>query len=205
MENICYIVGASGENFENFIPNDGDLIIASDGGYEQLIKKGYTPDILIGDVDSLDISDVSCKVIRHPVMKDDTDTILCIKYGMEKGYKNFVIYGGLGGKRISHSYANIQALAFIKDSGCFGKLISENCEIFMLENSKIEFDKGKSGHVSVFSYTNRSCGVSEKGLKYEITDVEISNRFPIGVSNSFTGAPSFISVKDGTLLIILES
>lgn len=205
MKNICYIVGASGENFESFIPNDGDLIIASDGGYEQLTRKGYTPDILIGDLDSLNISDISCEIIRHPVMKDDTDTVLCIKYGMEKGYKNFVIYGGIGGKRLSHSYANIQALAYIAESNCFGKLVSENCEVFMLKNSKIEFDENKSGHISVFSYTDKSFGVSEYGLKYEISNVTLDNRFPLGVSNSFTGKPSFVSVNNGTLLLIVES
>lgn len=205
MNNTCYIVGASGENFENFTPVTGDLVIASDGGYKQLIQKGYTPDVLIGDLDSLSDVEILCDLIRHPVIKDDTDTLLCVKYGMEKGYKNFVIYGGLGGARISHSYANIQTLAFLTDAGCHGKLISENCEIFMIKDGKLSFDKEKSGHISVFSYTDISHGVCEKGLKYEIENANVKSNFPIGVSNSFVGTPSEVSVSDGTLLIILES
>ena len=38
--------------------------------------------------------------------------------------------------------------------------------------------------------------------KYELSDVELTNDFPIGVSNEFAGKPVEITVKKGALLII---
>ena len=205
MKRICYIVGASGEGFKPFTPDKNDLVIACDGGYNTLTENGYTPDILIGDLDSLPDTEISCNVIRHPVMKDDTDMMLCIKYGLDKGYRHFIIFGGIGGKRFSHSYANIQALAFLTEEDCFGKLIFDGGEMFMVKNGTAEFDKDTKGDISVFSYTDTCTGVSEKGLKYGLDDATIDSFFPVGVSNSFTGQPASVSVKNGTLLIIVEN
>ena len=55
-------------------------------------------------------SQVTCPDIIHvPVEKDDTDTLLCLKYGMELGYREFLMIGGIGG-RLDHTMANIQTL-----------------------------------------------------------------------------------------------
>lgn len=204
MNGICYIAGASGEDFNNFELKNEDLLIASDGGYTQLIKKGYNPDVLIGDLDSLNNTIPNdIKVIKHPVMKDDTDTMLCIKYGIEKGYRKFVIFGGMGG-RLSHTYANIQSLAYLTESGYECRLSSQSSDVYMIKNGKIVFDECSSGHISVFSYSETSYGVCESGLKYTVENAVLTNKFPLGVSNSFIGKPAEISVKDGVLLIITE-
>ena len=204
MKKICYIVGASGEDFYSFIKGPYDLLIACDGGYSALKKKGLCPDVLIGDLDSLD-GDIpnDIEVIRHPVMKDDTDTMLCIKYGIEHGYESFVIFGGMGG-RLSHTYANIQALAYLSERNMVGRLVSDKCMITLVKNGKISFDKNESGDISVFAYGKSAYGVCEKGLKYSIENATLTDDFPLGVSNSFTGQASEISVSDGTVLIIAE-
>lgn len=204
MSGVCYITGASGEDFDNFELKAGDLLIASDGGYEALIKKGYTPDVLIGDFDSMQFVEAPCETIRHPSIKDDTDTMLCIKYGMEKGYRNFTVFGALGGERMSHTYANIQTLAYAVEKGCFCRLVSKKQEVFMIKNGSVEFDKDMQGYVSVFAYSEKAYGVYEVGLKYELKNSILDSSFPLGVSNSFIGRTSKISVKKGALLIIVE-
>jgi thiamine pyrophosphokinase len=47
-------------------------------------------------------------------------------------------------------------------------------------------------------------GVSIRGAKYCVEDVKLTNNFPLGVSNSFTGKDAEISVKEGKLLIIWD-
>ena len=166
MGNTCYIVGASGEDFDSFNVEKGDLIIASDGGYKYLTEKGYTPHILIGDFDSFEYFDVKklpkhIQIIQHPVIKDDTDTMLCIKHGISKGYKRFVIFGGMGG-RISHTYANVQSLAYLADIGHFGRLSSTKCDIYVIKNERLVFDSSNKGSISVFAYGDTANGVCEK-------------------------------------------
>ena len=76
------------------------MIIAADGGYDHIKKAGIVPDIIIGDMDSLDDkskTDVSClhndiEIYRLPVEKDDTDMLAAIRIGLDKGYKDFIIF-----------------------------------------------------------------------------------------------------------------
>ena len=74
----------------------------------------------------------------------------------------------------------------------------------MIHNSKISFEKEEEGYISVFSLSDRSEGVSLRGLKYLLEDAVLTNVFPLGASNEFLGEVSEIEVRDGTLLIITE-
>ena len=85
-----------------------------------------------------------------------------------------------------------------------GRLVSDKCMITLVKNGKISFDKNESGDISVFAYGKSAYGVCEKGLKYSIENATLTDDFPLGVSNSFTGQASEISVSDGTVLIIAE-
>ena len=59
-------------------------------------------------------------------------------------------------------------------------------------------------HVSVFSYTERCWGVTLRGLSYPLEDGELDQNFPLGVSNSMVEDSASVSVKEGSLLIILS-
>ena len=88
----CYIYGAmpcgSTEKLE-----EGDLLIAADGGYAYL--QGQKPDLVVGDFDSLGYVPEGEQIIRHPVQKDDTDMLLAVREGLKRGYRKFVLYGGI--------------------------------------------------------------------------------------------------------------
>ena len=43
-----------------------------------------------------------------------------------------------------------------------------------------------------------------KGLYYPLEKGTLTAGFPLGVSNHFTGAPGRISVREGSLLVILS-
>ena len=112
----CIIVGA-GECTGLLQPVDkSDCLIAADGGLAHVQALGLTPDIILGDFDSLGYVPEGANVF--PVRKDDTDTMLAIRRGLELGYHNFLIYGGLDGPRLDHTLANIQSLLFLNLRGC---------------------------------------------------------------------------------------
>ncbi|MEA4987868.1 MAG: thiamine diphosphokinase, partial [Anaerovorax sp.] len=82
--------------------HDDDFIICADGGYELAKKEGIVPHIVIGDFDSGNAPEKDSETVIHvPAEKDDTDTLLCLKYGIETGFHVFGIVGGIGG-RLDH-------------------------------------------------------------------------------------------------------
>ena len=124
-----------------------------------------------------------------------------MKEGLAKGYKTFHIYGGTG-DRPEHTFANIQALAYLSKNGARGYLFGENHIITAVTNGEISFNEDKKGYISVFAYSNEARGVFISGLKYELNDKLILNDMPIGVSNEFIGQNSKISVADGTIIVV---
>ena len=52
MEPVCYSVGAAATE-ELPSVREGDFLIAADRGYEALRAAGHTPDLILGDFDSL--------------------------------------------------------------------------------------------------------------------------------------------------------
>lgn len=203
--NTCYIVG--GGDFDGFFDkkNKGDLIIAADKGYEHLKKVGLVPDIIVGDFDSSKEPDFKEKIKLKPE-KDMTDTYAAVEIGIEKGYKNFVIYGGLGG-RVSHTMANISLAHEFKNKGIDIKLKSKKILIFIIKDKlSCKFDKSKENYfVSIFSLSEIAKKVTIKGLKYELEDYDLANSMQLGVSNETISKDYEISLKEGQLLIIYEN
>ena len=200
---ICYIFGALDTDVADFKPQESDLIIAADGGYSTLKKLNIKPDLVVGDFDSLGAIPENENVIKHPVKKDDTDTLLAVKIGLEKGYKTFVIYGAIGG-RLDHTVATIQTATFVAENGGIAYIYDGNYTVTTIKNSSIKFKNTPKGYVSVFTLSGVAKGVTITGLLYETNDVELTPSFPIGVSNEFIGKESEIAVKDGVLTIIFE-
>lgn len=205
LKGICYIIGACGEFSSKFSLNcnENDLIIAADGGYDTLKVNGIKPDILLGDFDSITEIPEHIKLIEHPVKKDDTDTFLAYKTAFSKGYKNFVILGGVGG-RIDHTIANIQTLLNIAKNGGRGFLIGQNNVMTTIFNSSIEFSEIYTGNLGVFAQGNDAYNVTISGLKYAADNITIKSDTPIGVSNEFIGDRAVISVKNGSILVVWD-
>lgn len=128
--------------------------------------------------------------------------MFALKLGLEKGYRRFYVYGGLGGKRPDHTIANMQALLYLLSHGARGWLFGEKYVWTAIENSTLRIEG--EGDVSVFCIDGRAEGVSIKGLKYELNDAGITSDFPLGVSNSFAARQAEISVKSGRLLIMYD-
>jgi thiamine pyrophosphokinase len=66
------------------IAKDCDLLIAADGGAKYLIDIGLTPQVIIGDMDSVDPdirkNNGGIEHIRYPEAKDKSDTELAMEY-----------------------------------------------------------------------------------------------------------------------------
>ena len=74
----------------------------------------------------------------------------------------------------------------------------------VVQNETIHFQKEKEGFFSMFALQQRAEGVTIRGMKYPLEDAVVTDDFPIGISNEFIGEASEITVKKGTLLLILS-
>ena len=208
----CIIIAAGEITVNQIEVQDDDFVIAADGGLIYCDYLKLVPDVIIGDFDSLSgkrMDDVevmehlkSKNIIRLPVEKDDTDTIACVKYGLEKGYRDFRIYSACGGKRLDHVIANIQTLLYIKNRGAEGYLIDRDRTIFVIKNETLEFKDSMKGRMSLFSMGDRAT-VTIRGMKYNAESTVITNDFPLGVSNEFTGENASVTVADGAVLCMV--
>ena len=200
---ICYLVGA-GDFHGQLSAGDDDIIIAADGGYDNLIRFGYKPDILIGDLDSVK-SDIpeGTRIIRFPKEKDETDMFLSYEAGVKLGYDEFVMLGATGG-RLDHTYANLSLLLYAKERGHNVTVIDEHGMILCIKNESVTLSGVTGSTLSVFAIGGVAEGVSIVGAKYEVENTTLTPSFPLGVSNEFIGNNVRITVRDGALLIIAE-
>ncbi len=200
----CYIVGA-GDFSGCPEPNEDDFVIAADGGYEALIRHVVRCDLLIGDFDSLSELPPAAQLetVKYPVEKDDTDTFLAYKLGVERGYTRFRIYGGTGG-RGDHTFANICLLHHAALAGHEATLHSDGWVYRVIKDGTITLFGNPGEHLSVFAVGGEAQGVSIAGAKYEAKDITLTPDYPLGVSNSFTDTECKISVRDGALLLMYQ-
>lgn len=197
----CYIIGAGDITDPKICAKAEDLIICADGGYKYKKLLGRECDLVVGDFDSFGrVPDTENKKVA-PCEKDETDMMLAVLCGYEKGCDNFVLLGALGGDRCDHSIANIQLLSFIASKGGRGTIIHGDNVMTAFKDSSITLEKELNGYVSVFSLRDESRGVTIKNLKYTLENAVLRGDTPIGVSNEFIGERAFVEVKDGTLLV----
>ncbi len=212
----CIVVCAGDLEISDIPVKEEDLIIAVDGGYMYCNIFEIEPDVIIGDLDSLEekyVKQIETKyseeetvprrLIRLNPEKDDTDTLAALRYGLEQGCKEFHLYGAMGG-RLEHTIANIQCLLFLKNAGAKAYIWDGCMMMTIVRDEAISFREEMEGVLSVFAIGGTAKGVSEKGLKYQLTDAVIKEDFPIGISNEFIGEKAEISVEEGTLLVIVR-
>ena len=199
---ICCIVCAG--EFKGLDKNllADNFVIAADGGLKYLNEAGIIPNLLVGDFDSINEHNVSCEVIRLKKEKDETDTLVCIQEGIKRGYNQFYIFCGTGG-RVDHTIANIQSLIYLSKRKCIGFLFDGEQVITVASyQSELSFSKDANGYVSIFAVNGETAGVTLTGLKYSLNNAVLTAEFPLGVSNSFIGKESQIACKNGNLAVV---
>ncbi len=203
MPGICYVAGAMPLS-PTLLPHPqpGDLVIAADRGYLNLQEAGVSPDLVVGDFDSLGYRPDHPNLIALPAEKDDTDMVFALRRGLELGYRRFVLLGGLGG-RLDHTLANLQTLNWLTEQEAAGILAGEGIAATVLRNGTLSFPASRTGMLSVFAF-GQARGVTLSHLKYPLEDATLTDSFPLGVSNEFLDSPATVTVREGALLLLWQ-
>lgn len=203
----CVILGAGpirdDQACRSFLLED-DYILCADGGYVHARRMGIRPDLLIGDFDSMPIpEDAGCEMLSYPPEKDDTDMLLALKCGLARGFCDFLILGGLGG-RLDHTVANFTVLAYALSHSARAVLRDEKNAAILLRDAAIRLPACHGFKMSVFPYGGGAQGVNLRGVKYPLADYTMEPYCTLGVSNELLPGGGEVSVKSGTLLLLFS-
>lgn len=201
----CVILCASPNTSISFLKETvkpDDFLLCADGGYKYAEAIGRKPDLLIGDFDSSEKPESSYEIISFPPEKDDTDSFLALKIGIDRGFTDFLLLCGIGG-RIDHTLANLALFPFAISKGVTLKIADEQNVLETIRDESREIKKRKQGeNLSVFPLGGYAYGVTLKGVKYPLSEYTMEPVCPLGVSNEIIGDVADVSVRKGTLLIV---
>ncbi|VVC00724.1 Thiamin pyrophosphokinase, catalytic domain [uncultured archaeon] len=182
----------------------GDFIVAVDGGANKLVKTKFAPDVIIGDMDSINNTALKkfrkCKLIRYPHEKDFLDLELALGYCIEKKFSKIIILGALG-SRADMSLTNVFLLSQIP-KGISARIMHENQEIYLVPSKKFSIGGVPGERISLFPIQGEVKGLSLEGFRYGLKNHDLRFGIGKGLSNEFKCKKARISFKDGMLLCV---
>jgi thiamine pyrophosphokinase len=186
----------------------GDFVIAADGGAAHSMVLGIEPDVIIGDLDSLDRDAIEhfrqrqVEIIPHPTSKDATDLELALNYALQQMPDEIIVLGALG-ERWDHSLGNILLLANSEYHSVPIRMISGAVEIGLVQPSRAYLISGSHGDlVSLIPLGGDAGGITSCGLEYPLDDGRLKYGATRGISNTLIAEKATVSIEQGILLCL---
>ena len=204
MERKAAFIYTGGTVFEEYVienPEKGDLVIAADAGYLTAKKMGITPDILLGDFDTLGVENIpeGIECLRVPAEKNDTDTQLAVQVAAERGAEEITIVGGMSG-RIDHTLSTLAILEDLwerKAGRIFAILTDGKNRVRFIRNGGAILSRSQYRFFSLIAADPLVKGITLEGCKYPLKNGRISRRNQWAVSNEIVGNCALIEIRRG--------
>ena len=183
---------------------EDDFIIAADGGTRHAIELGRTPNIIIGDLDSLPVnlepSTLNIELMQFPADKNETDLELAIQHALTLNPQEIIIIGALGG-RLDQTLGNIALISNLQPATCNLKLNDGLEEVFFCHDHA-EVNGAAGDIVSLIPWQGEVTGILTHGLKWVLQNETLYPHKTRGISNEMTGDTATIKIKSGLLLVV---
>ena len=202
MKKVDAIILAKGDYPSADVPvqllKEAPYVVCCDGGANEYIEKGYTPDIIIGDGDSLSEENrrLYADLIHHNPDQETNDQTKAIQFLLSQGKKRIAIVGATG-KREDHTIGNISLLMEYMRMGVEVCMYTDY-GVFVPCKDTCVFECRPGQQVSIFNFTAK--GLKSKGLAYPIYDF---TSWWQGTLNRCTDA-SFTIEAEGEYLVFLN-
>ena len=169
-----------------------------DGGADKLITMGYTPDVILGDLDSISKKKMICNstvVYLEDQSKNDLEK--SITWCLNQGVDELELFGFSNG-RDDHHLAN---LFIMKDysNKLKMKMYTDRSLIFCI-NEHSTFSSKANQIISIFTF-NKKTIINTTGLKYKLKNSPLTSPSQ-GISNLATGSSFSVNPSDWTFIII---
>jgi thiamine pyrophosphokinase len=183
-----------------------DRIVAADGGANWLLEQGRTPDLLVGDLDSVRpevlawLQARGCQIQRHPPQKDETDAELALAAAAALEPQEIAILGALGG-RMDHALANLALLAMPALRGIHVRIWDDTSLIWLVQDES-EIEGAPGDLVSLLPWGGDARGIVTEGLAYPLQGETLRMGPSRGVSNVLVGRRARVRLQAGSLLVV---
>ncbi|MBR1707909.1 MAG: thiamine diphosphokinase [Clostridia bacterium] len=178
-----------------------DLVIAADRGMEAFLGVGITPDIWVGDMDSVNpavlaMVEDKLNVLRLPCRKDDTDGEIAVKTAIERGCDDICILGACGG-RLDHALGNLALLRYAQLHGAHAEILDERVRIEAVQEELTIC--GESGDTVSLIPMSTAEGVTLTGFSYPLCDETLYPFETRGISNVLISDTATVQVRQGVV------
>jgi len=183
-----------------------DFIICADGGTRHALALNLTPNLVIGDMDSIQndqwqrLQALGVAVELFPRDKNETDLELAINRAIELEPREIVIVAALGG-RLDQTIGNIALLTDLQ-LATFNVRLDDGVEEMLFCRNQVQV-QGRSGDiVSLIPWGNPVRGVQTQGLKWILDNETLYPEKTRGISNEILSELASVKISSGNLLII---
>ena len=172
-----------------------DLVVAADGGARYALEAGVVPDLVVGDMDSLE-EDLALEVERrgaslerHPVRKDKMDGHLAVLAARERGATTADLLCALGG-RLGALFAVTHILLGAERIGLHSSVVADRGRIFVVEDGSRTVEGDPQDSISIFPMSGPAAGVTLEGMEYPLENATLEPGDTLGFHNELIGDAS---------------
>jgi thiamine pyrophosphokinase len=203
------VVVAGGDPPTTFSLPDGAWIIAADSGVDIAYGLGWTPDVAIGDFDSVTPVGLArarrdgVEIIEHPAAKDETDIELALREAIHRGATEVTVVA-LGGGRLDHFLANVLALGAGDLASARVSAVTDTAKVVVVRGGDppVPLEGVPGDLVTLLPVGGPAAGIVTSGLLYPLDHDTLPAGTSRGVSNVVTSVPATVALEAGTLLAI---
>jgi thiamine pyrophosphokinase len=182
------------------------LIVAADGGARVAAAFGLSPQVVIGDMDSLSEDELAAlarvaEILRYPEAKNETDLELALLYAVEHGAHWIRVVGGVG-DRLDQTLSNVYLMALPVLSDCDVRMVAGKQEAWLIGAGTHTVEGAAGDTLSLIPLNGTVRGVKTDGLHYPLRDEDLFFGPARGVSNVMNGDRASVTVREGVLLVV---
>ena len=184
-------------------------VLAANGGTNHLMTLDHAPDVVIGDLDSLNgetrawLEKTAVSLIVHPSAKDETDLELALLYAVEQYDDPVYVIGGFGG-RFDQTLANILLLAHPHLQEQDIRFLTAHEQAWLVTSeTTVAGEVGDT--ISLIPLGGDVFMVETTGLAWPLINEWLVFGPARGVSNQLTAVTATISIASGYLLCLHTS
>jgi len=175
----------------------------ADGGANLAVRLGIVPQLVMGDMDSINIQtrrqlERQCRFIELPVDKDISDAEALLNMLNDQRYTEIHIFAATGG-RLDQTMFNLQLLRRFPQA----RIVTRDEEISFVEKScNIN---GKAGcRASLLAISDYVTGLSLEGFKFNLRNSRIESGSTLTLSNVIIGSSARVKYDEGAMLLVVE-